>query len=116
MNFNGTSTSEIIAGHDLSLCVNKSMSNDLRTGSVTMLHVTVISETEKAIQVAPATGNKNFSLWLPRKAVIIETKHLPGIGETTLYSLAPWYGQNGYAARFIDYNSSISVLGGRITP
>lgn len=68
----------------------------------TMVHGTVMAETEKAVQVRAVdeAGNDGWSCWLPKKALVaIKDGKVPVAG---LFKMAHWFKPVEYTARFLN--------------
>lgn len=68
------------------------------------LHLEVVKETEKAIQVKAIDqmGNTSkFTCWFPKKAIVAN-----GV-ECDTKRLAPWFTRDAYTQKFINYNEII---------
>ena len=73
---------------------------------LSVISVTVISETEKAVQVQSKSRNgKTMTCWLPKKAIVSKTHEGIVNGQKlscTNHELAKWFKATGYTDVFIN--------------
>lgn len=60
-----------------------------------MAHVTVVTATEKAVQVK---GDNGQTCWLPKKALVAKSEY---------FKLAPWFKPSSWQSYFFEQNQSI---------